>query len=102
MNLPDQSAARVEISCLAGVAAEFIENSLVPSTRQSYSIGQEEYKEFCAHLNVPTASRRDCINPVHSSAITPPVQCGHISRESGIGRCHRVWGILWQQPCDYI
>ena len=19
----------------------------------------------------------------------------------GIGRCHKVWGILWQQPCDY-
>ena len=53
MNLPDQSAAGVGISCLAGVAAEFIENSLVPSTRQSYSVGQEEYKEFCAHLNVP-------------------------------------------------
>lgn len=72
MDLPDQSAARVEISCLAGVATEFIENSLVSSTHQSYSVGQEEYKEFCAHLNVPTASRRDCINPVHGSAITPP------------------------------
>ena len=99
VELSDKPATGVDITGLEGVAKDLIMNSLAPSSRKAYRVGQSEFMQFCHCMGISPLPAREstlillithlslCLAHVRLSEV---LSLGHLSH----AHCIRagVWG----------
>ena len=61
VELSDEPATGVDVTGLEGVAKDLIRDSLAPSSRKAYRVGQSEFMQFCHCMGVSPLPARESI-----------------------------------------